>query len=300
MKLLKLWRTFKEGFRNYYRNGLLTVATVSVLALSLYVVGFVLARGFITEQLLRQTENKINISVYFNPEVEEEKILEIKGTLENYQEVKSIEYVSKNKALDEFLEGNEDMIIRQALEEIGDNPLLSSLVITASGAHQYEIISEAIERSEFRDQINRINYQKNKEIIAKINSALDSERRQGIVAGIIFSVIAVLITFNTIRLTMFSHRQEFEIMRLVGASNMYVRMPFVFEGIFYGITAAIIAMVLLLVTAKYSTLSVLFVAGDLWGFYMQQGLYIFGLLLVSGIGLGIISSYIAIRKHLKK
>lgn len=300
MKLLKLWRTFKEGFRNYYRNGLLTVATVSVLALSLYVVGFIVVRGLITEQLLRQTEDKVNVSVYFNPEVEEDEILEIKGALENYQEIKSIEYVSKNKALDEFLEGNDDTIIRQALEEVGDNPLLSSLVITAREAYQYEIISDAIERSEFRDKINRINYQKNKEIIAKINSALDSERRQGIIAGIIFIIIAVLITFNTIRLTMFSHRQEFEIMRLVGASNMYVRMPFVFEGIFYGITAAIIAMALLLITAKYSTLSVLFVAGDLWGFYMRQGIYIFGLLLVSGIGLGIISSYIAIRKHLKK
>lgn len=300
MKLLKLWRTFKEGFRNYYRNGLLTVATVSVLALSLYVVGFVLARGTITEQLLKQTEDKINVSVYFNPEVEEAKILEIKSTLEKYQEIKSIEYVSKNEALDEFLQGNEDNIIRQALEEIGDNPLLSSLVITAREAYQYEIISDAIERAEFHDQINRINYQKNKEIIAKINNALDSERRQGIIAGIIFIIIAVLITFNTIRLTMFSHRQEFEIMRLVGASNMYVRMPFVFEGIFYGTTAAIISMILLLITAKYSTLSVLFVAGDLWGFYMQYGLYIFGLLLASGIGLGVISSYIAIRKHLKK
>lgn len=300
MKLLKLWRTFKEGFRNYYRNGLLTVATVSVLALSLYVVGFVFARGFITEQLLRQTEDKINISVYFNPEVEEDKILEIKDTLEKYKEIKSIEYVSKNKALDEFLKGNEDNVIRQALEEIGDNPLLSSLVITAREAYQYEIISEAVERAEFRDLVNRINYQKNKEIIAKINSALDSERRQGTVAGIIFIIIAVLITFNTIRLTMFSHRQEFEIMRLVGASNMYVRMPFVFEGIFYGITAAIISMILLLITAKYSTLSVLFVAGDLWEFYTRHGLYIFGLLLVSGVGLGIISSYIAIHKHLKK
>lgn len=300
MKLLKLWRTFKEGFRNFYRNGLLTAATVSVLALSLYVVGFVFARGFITEQLLKQTEEKINISVYFNPEVDEEKILEIKSALEAYQEIKTIKYVSKDEALEEFLKGNEDLIIQQALKEIGDNPLLSSLVITAKEAYQYEIISEAIERAAFRDQINRVNYQKNKEIIAKINSAMDSERRQGIIAGIIFIFIAVLITFNTIRLTMFSHRQEFEIMRLVGASNMYVRMPFVFEGIFYGITAAIIAIILLLITAKYSTLSVLFIAGDTWGFYMRYGLYVFGLLLLFGTGLGVMSGFIAIRKHLKK
>lgn len=299
MKLLKLWRTFKEGFRNYYRNGLLTAATVSVLALSLYVAGFVLMREFMTDQLLKETESKMNISVYFNPEVEESKILEIKNALGKFQEIKSIEYVSKNKALDEFVAGNEDSVIQQALEEIGGNPLLSSLVITANAPDQYEVISEAIEKAEFRDLVNRVNYQKNKGVIEKINNALVSERREGSVIVIIFSVIAVLITFNTIRLTMFSHRQEFEIMRLVGASNTYVRMPFVFEGTFYGITAAVVSMLLLLLTAKYSTLSVMFVAGDMWTFFTHNALYIFAALLASGIFLGVISGYIAIRKHLK-
>ncbi|MFC1756347.1 cell division protein FtsX [Patescibacteria group bacterium] len=299
MKLLKLWRTFKEGFKNYYRNGLLTVATVSVLALSLYVIGFVTVRGFITKQLLEETENKINISVYFNPEVNEDRVGEIKNLLEGFQEIKSIDYVSKEQALNEFVSGNENSVIKQALEEIGENPLLSSLVIRANDSSQYEIINEAIEKAEFRSEINRINYQKNKIIIEKINNTLESEEKEGLIAGLIFIVIAVLITFNTIRLTMFSHKQEFEIMRLVGASNMYVRMPFVFEGIYYGLTATVVAVGLLLVTAKYSSLSVLFVSGDLWGFYLKYIWHIFGSLAVLGVLLGVISSIIAIRKHLK-
>lgn len=300
MKLLKLWRTFKEGFRNYRRNGLLTIATVSVLALSLYVIGFVVARAFMTEELLKQMEEKINISVYFNSDVEKEKILEIKSVLENYPEIKSIKYVSKEEALDEFLKGNEDLIIRQVLQEIGDNPLPPSLVVTAKESHQYEIINANIEQSAFSDKINRINYQKNKEVIAKIGNAINSERKQGIIAGAIFIVIAVLITFNTIRLTMFSHRQEFEIMRLVGASNTYVKMPFIFEGVFYGITATVVSMIMLLITARYNTHSVFFASENTWDFYVKYGFLVFGLLFVFGVSMGITSGYIAIHKYLKK
>lgn len=299
MKLLKLWRTFKEGLRNFYRNGLLTIATVSVLAMSLYVVGFISTRGVMTNLLLQETEKKINISVYFNPEVSENKILEVKDTLDGYQEIKSIEYVSRNRALEEFLAGNQDSVIRQALDEIGGNPLLASLVITANDIGQYDIINEAIEKAEFRDQISRINYQKNKEIIGKLGDTLRAERKEGFVAGIIFIVIAILITFNAIRLTMYSHKQEFEIMRLVGASNMYVRMPFVFEGIFYGIAAAAVSMILLLITAKYSSLSVLFITGDVWGFYVKYWWAILGILLLFGILLGIVGGFVAIRRHLK-
>jgi cell division transport system permease protein len=226
--------------------------------------------------------------------------MEIKRTLEGFQEIKSIEYVSKERALEEFLAGNQDSVIKQALDEIGENPLLGSLVITAHNTGQYEIINEAIEKAEFRDQISRVNYQKNKEIIGKLNDTLNSERKEGLIAGIIFIVIAVLITFNTIRLTMFSRKQEFEIMRLVGASNMYVRMPFVFEGIFYGVAAAITSFAFLLITAKYSSLSVLFVTGDVWGFYMQYWWVILGGALLLGIILGVISGTIAIRRHLKK
>lgn len=300
MKLLKLGRTFKEGFKNFYRNGLLTVATVSVLAMSLYVIGFITTRGIMTDLLLKETEKKINISVYFNPEVEESRINEIKNVLMGYQEIKSVEYVSKEQALEGFLAGNQDSVIKKALDEIGENPLLGALVITAHNAEQYEVISEAIEKSEFRDQISRINYQKNKEIIKKLNDTLKSERKGGLIAGIIFIVIAILITFNAIRLTMYSRKQEFEIMRLVGASNLYVKMPSVFEGIFYGLSAAIISFVFLLITSKYNSFSVLFITGDFWEFYTKYWWAILGILLVLGVALGVFSGLIAIRKHLKK
>ncbi|GAG97281.1 unnamed protein product, partial [marine sediment metagenome] len=224
---------------------------------------------------------------------------EIKSNLEGHQEIRLVEFVSSDQALKEFLVDNDDSIIKQALDEIGENPLLASLVVQANQPHQYETINAYLENSEFKAQISRINYSKNKTVIESITNALATERREGIIAASIFILIAILITFNTIRLTMFSRKQEFEIMRLVGASNMYVRMPYIFEGIFYGVTAAVVTITLLLITAKYTTLSVMFVEGDVWAFYMKFGWYIFGALLVFGVSMGVISGYIAIRKHLK-
>lgn len=302
MKILKLWRTFTEGFKNFYRNGWLSFATISILTLSLYIVSLTLMIGVVANLILKNVEEKVNISVYFNPEVKEEEITGIKQKLENYREIKSIEYVSNEQALSELLaiEGN-DSSITSALEEIGENPLLASLVIKANEPGQYEIISQAIKNSNFSDKISEINYERNKVVIERLNRAVSIVERAGLTVGLIFVLVSILITFNTIRLTLYSHKQEFEIMRLVGASNMYVRMPFVFEGIFYGLSAGIFSMVALLATAKFvSPLTQDAIPqGNVLTFYLQNFWLILVFLLAAGSFLGIISSFITIRRYLK-
>ena len=251
MKILKLWRTLKEGFQNFVRNGLLSVATISILTISLYLISLTFMIGITTDLLLKNVQDKINISIYFNPAMEENDIVAIKNNLQSYKEVKSIEYVSKEKALEEFMQmGNNDPAIKQALDEIGENPLLASLVIKANQSDQYEIINKAIENSDFREDISRINYDKNKIIIERLNKIVAFSKEIGMILGSLFVLIAILITFNAIRITIYSHKQEFEIERFVGASNLYIRMPFIFEGIFYGFSASIVSAALLLVTAK--------------------------------------------------
>lgn len=302
MKILKLWRTFTEGFKNFYRNGWLSFATISILTLSLYIVSLTLMIGVVANLILKNVEEKVNVSVYFNPEVKEEEITGIKQKLENYREIKSIEYVSKERALSDLLaiEGG-DSSITSALEEIGENPLLASLVIKANESGQYEIISQAIKNSNFNDKISEINYERNKIVIERLNKAVSIVERAGLTVGLIFVLVSILITFNTIRLTLYSHKQEFEIMRLVGASNMYVRMPFVFEGIFYGLSAGVLSMVALLATAKFvSPLTQGAIPqGNVLTFYFQNFWLILVLLLAAGSFLGIISSFITIRRYLK-
>lgn len=300
-KSLKLWRTFKEGLQNFKRNGWLSFATVSILTLSLFIVSLSILLGITTSMVLDTMRDKVSVNVSFNPDVPEERILQIKTELSKYsKEISSVEYVSRDAALEDFLAKN-NPVIAQAIEEIGENPLLASLNVKASDPKFYPLIVDQIEKSAFQSDINRINYEENKRIFERLEKINVATRKAGLAIGISFVFIAVLITFNTIRITIYSHRQEFEIMRLVGASNLYVRTPFIFEGILYGVTAAFVTTFLLFGIAYYiAPLTQGAIAqGNFLNLYLNNFPWIFLGLLVLGILLGIISSAIAIRRYLK-
>ncbi|MEI9966861.1 MAG: permease-like cell division protein FtsX [Candidatus Moraniibacteriota bacterium] len=300
-KSLKLWRTFKEGATNFRRNGWLTFATVSILTLSLFIVSLSLLLGVTTNLILQNMREKVSISVSFNPDVPESKILEIQGELSKFtKEIRSVEYVSRDQALKDFL-GKNNPVIAKAIDEIGENPLLASLNIKAATPEDYPLIVDQLQKSTFQNDISRINYEENKRIFDRLEHINQATQKSGLAIGITFILIAILITFNTIRITIYSHRQEFEVMRLVGASNLYVRTPFVFEGILYGLTAAFATMILLAAIAYYiSPLTEGAIPqGNFLNLYFQNFHFIFLGLVVLGILLGVISSAIAIRRYLK-
>jgi len=302
MKWLKIVRTFKEGCVNFYRNGWLSFATVSMLAISLYIISVTATLGFTANLVIASLQDKINVSVYFNSGVSEERIVEIKNKLAQYDEIKSVDYVSKEKALEELIDlsGGTDTI-NKALEEIGENPLLSSIVIRANDPEQYGKIVESIGNSFFKDDISVINYEENKSVIDRLTNMILMLRKSGLIFGLVFVFVSVLITFNAIRITMYSHRQEFEVMRLVGASNLYIRMPFVFEGVLYGLVAGAVVMIFLFATSYF--ISPLtdgnIPQGNLLDVYFGNFFIILGGLFTGGILLGVISSFIAIKRYLK-
>ena len=302
MKYIKLKRTFFEGLDNFRRNGWLSFATVSVLAISLYIISVTVILGVTANIVLKNIQDKINVSVYFNSGVEENRILEIKDKLVGYQEIKAIDYVSKEQALEQFKKlGNNDPSISQALEEIGDNPLLSSLIIKAKTPEQYDVISQAISNSSFAEDISKIDFEENKAAIQRLTSIIKLVEKIGFTLGIVFVFIGVMITFNAIRLTMYAHKNEFEVMRLVGASNTYIRMPFVFEGMFYGVSSAVLVMIFLAITSSFlapitqGSIS----GGSIFSFYLSNFFIILIALLFSGIALGTVSGVIAIKRYLK-
>ncbi len=302
MKGLKLWRTFQEGAKNYTRNGWLTVATVVVMTLSLFIVSMTMILGITTNLILDNLKDKINISVSFDQDVPEDSILSIKQSLEKYKEVASVTYISRDQALADFIKmSNNNPAIMQALDEIGENPLLASLTIKAHTPDQYDIIAQALAQATFKDDITNVNYEQNKTAIDNLNSIGAVTREVGLVLGIIFISISFLITLNTIRINMHSRRSEFEIMRLVGASNTYVRMPSVFEGILYGLTAAAVTLVLLLVSLQ--ALSPLTKGvidnGSLLDYYTGNFLQISLSVILLGVILGALGGAVAVRKYMK-
>jgi cell division transport system permease protein len=302
MKILKIYRTIKEGGKNFARNGWLSFAAVSVMVLSLYIMSITVFLGFSGRTALDSVENQLNISVYFAMDVKEERVLAIKDELLQFQEIEQIDFVSRDIALERLLETdgeNED--ISKALEEIGENPLPHSLVIYATHPNQYVQIDTLLKNSSYAQEIDVINYDRNKATISSLHSLLSALEKIGLATGIVFLIISILITFNAIRLTLYSQRREFEIMRLVGASNLYIRLPSLVEGILYGLVASVVTLTFLGLTAQYLIpISENFLGQ---GVAMSVVLAYWWVPVVGvpaiGIFLGIVSSWIAISKYLK-
>ena len=295
-------RTIKDGWRNFFRNGTLSFSAVSVMTLSLFILSalFIIVKS--ADVTLKNAEENVNISVFFRPSASEESIMEDKKNLENFSEVSSVIYVSKDEALEKFKKNNENQpIIIRSLEEIGENPLLSYLVVKASDPSQYGVINNYLESAPFKDDISRVNYQKNKAKIDELNGFVSEIRRVGLGVVGVLSLVSIMIIFNTIKITIFTHRQEVEVMRLVGASNLYIKLPFIFQGIIYGVVASVFSMGLLFLGIKlavpYTTR--LFPSADLVSFYAANFMLIFSMQVLVGSLLGIVSSLIAIRKSLK-
>ena len=299
---LTIRRTFKEALKNFTRNGWLSIATVSILTMSLFVISVFFIVTLAVDNVLKGVQEKVNVSIYFKPDVSEEKINDVKNTLEKFEEIKSVDYISKEKALEDFRKSNAtEPVILASLDEIGDNPLLASLIVKAHDVNQYQLISDYVNKAEFSSDISRVNYGKNKDIIDKLNGIIAVTRKIGIGLGSLFTIISLLVTFNAIRITIYTHKSEIEIMRLVGASNMFIRLPFIFEGVIYGILSGMISMLILFISIKLIAIYAPSISSmnGLMNIYIGNFWMLLGGQVTLGSLLGIIGSLIAMRKYLK-
>lgn len=309
--LLKLYRTLKAGLQNFYRNGWLSLATVSVIVITLFIINLQVAITTANNLLLKDFKDRVRISVHFKPEVTDADIMKIKDEFSRYQEVANIEPVSRDKAYVDFQEKHKDNeTIRKSLEEIGSNPFGATLNIKAQDPSQYELIATSIKESQYKELIEDVNYFKYRDVIDRLDREVKSNQRVSVLLGITLSLIAILITFNSIRITMYAYRQEIEIMRLVGASNTYIRFPFIWEGILYGVLSAVVVVPLIylylhFVSQDDGSGSIMPISNAIYlKMYLNEYFrkYLVGIIflqLVVGIILGVVSSMIAIRKYLK-
>jgi len=304
MKTIKLARVLREGVQNFYRDKWLTLATVIIMSLSLYLIGVAVFLGFGVLHVIDSVENRINVSMYFDFTVEEEQILEIKKELEekSIEQVQGVTYISREQALNDFLDREGDSKeIQEALDMIGENPLPASLVIVAHNTTDYDSIDQYLHQ-EYGEYIMNTNLEKNKGVIEELQKFIVFVRNGGIILGFLFAVIAVLVTLNTVRMSLYAHRKEFEVMRLVGASNLYIKIPTLVEGMLYGLASAIIASIFLVITifainpfAKQIIENI-----NVVDFYSSSMIQVVLVLIIFGIVLGLISSFIAVQRYLEK
>lgn len=296
-------RIFKLGLINFWRNRWLSLAATLVMTLTLLIISAFSIMTLVISKTTESIRSRMDISVYFNDSATVDQIVDIQKQLAARSDVKEVKYISKEEALAIFKEQQAGKKISELINS-NENPLPRSLEIKAIQPEFLDQIAQFIDKQEFQPLIHNISYQENKTVIARLLGLTSFIKKIGWIASVIFVLISVLVILNTIRLTILTRKDEIEIMRLVGASDNFIKIPFVIEGFLYGFIATIVATILIRIGVlavmplieRYLGIDI---SARLMKFFSGNFLTIIGLELVVGIVIGIGCSLISIRRYLK-
>src|SRR3989344_2482628 len=305
--MTELKRIIKAGFINFKRGGSVSLAAVLQVVNTLVVIVAIILLQAVLYSSLSVIKDKVDVTISFNVGAPEVQIMSLKESLLKLPEVENVSYVSAEQAIKLFRERHQsDYPTIAALDEIGENPLGATLNIKTKEISQYENIanflkSDNVLGSGSPNIINHSNYYDNKLVIDRLNTIISGAQKLGFILTLYLIVSCMLITFNTIRLTIFIAREEIGVMRLVGASKMHVRGPFMVEGAIYGILSSITTSLFFWpITAWLGRNMTGFLGFNIYDYYVANFFQIFAIILISGILFGVISSFLAVRKYLNK
>lgn len=306
-KMLIFERIIKAGCINFVRNAWLAIAAIAVMVTTLTIVLFSVIANATFNNTINQLTDKIDVSVFLKDEVTDQQRDNLIKELESQENVQKVEYRSKEEALKEYKKQNQDNLDLLLAISQTDNPLPASLRIKPKDPERLQELKPFLERDDIKAlQSEETSYSGDrKEAIDKITGTTDFFQKAGIVSVALFTLISMLIIFNTIRMAIFNRRDELNIMRLLGASTSYIRGPFIVETILYGIVAALISVLicgtlftLSSSTFEASSLGLLdigyantFFTDNYWKIILAQ--------LAIGTFIGAASSYYATRRYLK-
>ncbi len=303
---MSFWLTTKRvaryGLIGFIRNGFVSLAAIFIMMITLFVIAILFISGAALQSTLQELVGKVDVNVYFTTEASEEQALAIKGDLERLPEVAGVGYTSREQALAEFRErhANEQTTI-QALDQLAGNPLGASLAIRAKDTSQYAAIAEFLDvRGAETGVISKVNFYQNKTAIDRLSSIIETSRKISIAAALFLAGASVLIAFNTIRLAIYTARDEIGVMNIVGAAHWYVRGPFVVAGILYGLISGIVVMLVLYpITIWLGPPSEAFFGSfNVFNYYVENFPFLFFTIVGTGVLLGALSSFLAVRRYL--
>lgn len=306
MNWINVKRVFKYGVVNFFRNGFVSLSSLLVMTITLFILTSIIILGGLFTYTLNSVKDKVDVNVYFVTTATETNVLTIKKSLEALPEVETVEYVSRETALANFKERHKgDQLTLQALDELGNNPLGAALNVKAKDPSQYSGIAEFLSGSNVlfisgTSIIDKVNYAQNKVVIDRLTNIIKSANAVGLWIVFIFVLISIIITFNTIRLSIYMAKDEISVMRLVGASGRYVKGPFIVSGVLCGVLSAIIILLFFAIATFFinHSYSEYFSGFNMFRFYAKNIIYIG--LIVGGCGVifGSLASYLAVRKYL--
>jgi len=296
-------RVLKFAWKDFSRNGANNFAAIFVLVIPiLLATSLVLFQG-ISKSVVGQIESKIDITAYFKDGATEEDILHIKGELlELSSEIKDVQYVSKEEALNQFNKRHEDdPNFAKALEEIGGNPFQAALNITTEDPLHYEKVTSFLTSGPFSQFIEKVDYFQKKDTIEKIYGFIANVYKFGLILSIVLFLIAILVVLNTIKLAIDSSKDEITAMKLVGAQDWFIRGPFIIQGAICGLAAFLICSVATGVATYFLAPKIELLASgfNIFSYFLSNFWYIMLVQAVFGIALGALASFILVRSYLK-
>jgi cell division transport system permease protein len=303
-------RILRLGSINFWRNRWLTLGATLLMTLTLTMISVSLLVSFMIRDTTNAIRDKINLTIYFRDDtVEEAKITSLGNRIKNLPNVESVDYIDKQRALEIFrrLPINEN--VKQPIDQ-NYNPLPRSLEINTTNVEQLETLRTDIETSDTEKIIctECVSLAQNKEVVDNLIRSTRAVQQAGWLLSFFFGLIAIFNVYNIIRLAIAARSDEIEIMRYVGASNAFIRGPFIVEGLLYGFLGTVITTLFLPLLVRLLTLSgagrgisgAFSVLGtDLFSYVVRNLPALVSLQLVIGLGLGVIVSFFSIRRYLR-
>lgn len=299
--MLSFFRIIKFSLQDIARNIWLSVVTITILLLALLSINTLLTVRAVSDNAVSAVKEKIDIGLYLKPDSSENEIAALRERLSKMPEIKSINYTSKQAALESFRQKYRDNPeILQALRELGVNPLSPSLAIVPTDFDNTGNLINALRQID-SDIIESRDFSDNTAVVNKIQSITKRVNEVGLVIIVIFFLTSLLVVYNSIRVAVYTHKKEIEIMRLVGASNFFIYMPFLFSAFLYALISVLVMIVIF-----YPFLSLLqpylevFLAGynvNLLSYFVYNFFSIFGSQFALIFLITLAASFFAVRKY---
>lgn len=299
--MLSLFRIIKFSFQDIIRNGWLSIVTITILCLSLFSINTLSTVSFVSNGAVEAIKGKVNIGLYLKSDSLESDITALEEELMENPRIESVTYISKEKALVDFrdkYENNQEVLL--ALKEINQNPLSPSLIINPSNLEESNLLINELKVLD-NPIIESRDFSDNSLVLEKIEAITKRVNDFGLVIILLFGFTSLLVVYNAIRVAIYTHRQEIEIMRLVGASNFFIYMPYIISSLIYALLSMllIISTFLPLLTLLQPYLETFFVgySVNVLAYYLDNFLSIFGLQFLVVLGINIFASMVAVRRY---
>ena len=298
------FRALRYAFKDFGRNFWLSLVTITVLILALLSVNILISLNALSDRVITAVKEKVDISVFIKADVEQAQVANFEAKLKKRPEVKEVIFVSKDAALADFKEQHkDDPRILEAIKEVEKNPLADTLIVKAKSIEDYKQILNFINLEENQDIIKYQNYTDHEKIIARVNDISKKAEEVSLIISLVFAIIAILIIFNAIRVSVYTRREEVAVMRLVGASSSFIRLPFLLESVIYGVFAVIITFAILYAAfgaiSPYLNVLLNNYSFNLVEYYNQNFVMLFAAEAGAVILLSVLSSAVALGRYLK-